>query len=112
MSPPIDTLHFPQAPVAPQVNAPTPSATHNNLDQHPSQSQEAKHVSEMHKESIQIDEKTLSLGFSVDQSTHAIKIRITNQRTGELVREFELKGLTQAHHEPRSSKGLMVDDQT
>ena len=112
MSPPIDAVHLSQAPVAPQISAPTPSASHNNLDQRQPPKQEARTSTAVHKESIQVEEKLLSLGFSVDHSTNAIKIRITNQNTGETVREFELKGLTQAHHEPRNSKGMIVDDQT
>lgn len=112
MSPPLDIMNVSQVAPAPQISAPTPNATHNNLDQRSAQKQEPKAKPEIHKESIVIDEKMLSLGFSVDHSSHVIKIRITNQNTGELVREFELKGLTQVHHEPRNTKGMMVDDQT
>ena len=112
MSPPIDLLNVTAMTQAPQISAPTPNATHNNLDQRSTHKQEPHAKTEIHKESIQVDEKTLSLGFSVDHSSNIIKIRITNQNTGELVREFELKGLTQVHHEPRQTKGMMVDDQT
>lgn len=66
----------------------------------------------MHQEDIKVDEKVLSLGFSVDHSSNVLKIRVTNQDSGELVREFELKGLGGVHHEPLVSKGVMVDDKT
>lgn len=112
MSPPIDSVHLSQPPLAPQISAPTPSASHNNLDQRQPPKHEKHTSTAVHKESIQVEEKLLSLGFSVDHSSNTIKIRITNQDTGELVREFELKGLTQAHQEPRNSKGMIVDDQT
>ena len=112
MSPPIDLINVSSVSSAPQISAPTPNATHNNLDQRSTHKQEPHGKAEIHKESIQVDEKTLSLGFIVDHSRNIIKIRITTQNTGELVREFELKGLTQVHHEPRHTKGMMVDDQT
>jgi hypothetical protein len=111
MSPPIDALHLQQTPTAPQVSALAQSATSNNFEQKQAPRPVEPSASEVHKEHIQVDEKLLALGFSVDHSTHVIKIRITNQNTGELVREFELKGLTNAHHEPRT-KGVIVDDQT
>lgn len=111
MSPPIDALNLNQVPLAPQINAPAPTATQNKLGQRQSKAQETRAPAETHKEHIQVDEKNLSLGFTVDHTEHSIKIRITNQDTGELVREFELKGMSQAHSEPRS-KGMIVDDQT
>ena len=110
MSPPIDALHLQQTPTSPPVSAPAQSATNNNFEQKQARKQ-APAASEVHKDHIQVDEKLLALGFSVDHTSNAIKIRITNQNTGEVVREFELKGLTNAHHEPRT-KGVIVDDQT
>lgn len=111
MPPSIEAVHLTQLTTSPAVAAPAQSATHNNLDQQQTRKQAMPQQAEVHKEHIQVDEKLLSLGFSVDHTSHAIKIRITNQNTGEVVREFELKGLPQAHHEPRT-KGVIVDDQT
>jgi hypothetical protein len=111
MPPSIDAVHLTQLANGPAVAAPAQSATQNNLDQQQTRKQAPPSQPEVHKEHIQVDEKLLSLGFSVDNSAHVIKIRITNQNTGEVVREFELKGLPQAHHEPRT-KGVIVDDQT
>ena len=111
MPPSIDAVHLTQPANSPAVAAPAQSATTNNLDQQQARKQAMPSQTEIHKEHIQVDEKLLSLGFSVDNSAHVIKIRITNQNTGEVVREFELKGLPQAHHEPRT-KGVIVDDQT
>ena len=58
------------------------------------------------------DSKVVELGFSVDHESNALKIKVTNQVSGEVVREFEIKGLSHAHHEPVNSKGVIVDDQT
>ena len=110
MPPPIDALHL-AVNSTPPVSAPAQSSTQNQLDQQQTRKQPTPSSTEVHKEHIQIDEKLLALGFSVDHTSNAIKIRITNQNTGEVVREFELKGLTSAHHEPRT-KGVIVDDQT
>jgi flagellar hook assembly protein FlgD len=111
MSPPIDVSSVsPSAPV-PQVNQAMERPAHKGAEQQSAAHSEVASAKEIHKENIKVDEKMLSLGFSVDHSDNVIKIRITNQNSGELVREFELKGLGQAHHEPRS-KGLMVDNKT
>ena len=111
MSPPIDALHLQQVANPPQLRGPAQSSTDNNFNQRQTRQPQTQSASEVHKEHIQVDEKLLALGFSVDNSSNVIKIRITNQNTGELVREFELKGLNSAHHEPRT-KGVIVDDQT
>ncbi len=54
----------------------------------------------------------VQLGYSVDHESNALKIKVTNQVSGEVVREFELKGLGAAHHEPMATKGVVVDDKT
>lgn len=108
----VDSIHLHQVPVAPAAVTPASSATAHQFDQSSAQKQENRAPVEPHKENIQVEDKTLSLGFSVDSNSHAIKIRITNQKTGELVREFELKGLPQAHHDRSTTKGVIVDDQT
>jgi len=111
MSPPFDLSSVsPSAPV-PQVSHAMERPAHRGSEQPATPHGEATPAREIHKENIKVDEKMLSLGFSVDHTDNVIKIRITNQTSGELVREFELKGLGQAHHEPRT-KGLMVDNQT
>lgn len=61
---------------------------------------------------VKNDLNTVELGFSVDHESNALKIKVTNQVSGEVVREFEIKGLSAAHHEPLNSKGVIVDDQT
>ena len=58
------------------------------------------------------DSKLVELGFSVDHESNALKIKVTNQVSGEVVREFEIKGLNSAHHDPVNSKGVIVDDRT
>jgi uncharacterized FlaG/YvyC family protein len=58
------------------------------------------------------DNKMVELGFSVDHESNALKIKVTNQVSGEVVREFEIKGLSSAHHDPVNSKGVIVDDRT
>lgn len=58
------------------------------------------------------DSKVVELGFSVDHESNALKIKVTNQVSGEVVREFEIKGLGNAHHEPATHKGVIVDDRT
>lgn len=61
---------------------------------------------------IKSDSKIVELGFSVDHESNALKIKVTNQVSGEVVREFEIKGLNSAHHDPVNSKGVIVDDRT
>ena len=111
MPPPVELLPVATAsgvlPVAATDNSPATDA-----DSHRASRQEPSPSKDIHHEQIRIDEKLLALGFSVDHSNNIIKIRVTNQNSGELVREFELKGLGQVHQEPRTQKGVMVDDQS
>ncbi len=71
-----------------------------------------KEVKEVHKESFQVADKLVSLGFHVDTRSNTLKIKVTNQSNGQVVREFELKGIGQVHHEPSQQKGLIVDNKT
>jgi uncharacterized FlaG/YvyC family protein len=61
---------------------------------------------------VKNDSNTVELGFSIDHDSNALKIKVTNQISGEVVREFEIKGMSSAHHEPVSRKGVIVDDRT
>lgn len=110
MPPPVELLPIAAAsgvlPVTAGDNSPAAEA-----DSHRANRQDPMPAREVHQEQIRVGEKVLALGFSVDHSNNIIKIRVTNQNSGELVREFELKGLGQVHHEPRTQKGMMVDDQ-
>ena len=113
MPPPVELQALPVNPVRPAVGAMEGAAATNTDPQQGRRTRrEPEPAREVHKENIQVDEKVLSLGFSVDHSNNMIKIRVTNQRSGELVREFELKGLGQAHFEPTGFKGVMVDDRS
>ena len=110
MPPPVELLPVAAAssvlPIAAPENNPT-----TNADPHGAARLPPAPTKEVHHEQIRVDEKVLALGFSVNHSNNIIKIRVTNQNSGELVREFELKGLGQVHHEPLTQKGVMVDDQ-
>lgn len=110
MPPPVELLPVAAAVSVLPIAAPDSSqATH--ADSHGAPRREPTPSKEIHREQIRVDEKVLALGFSVDHSNNVIKIRVTNQNSGELVREFELKGLGEVHHEPLTQKGVMVDDQ-
>lgn len=63
-------------------------------------------------EQMKVEPQIVQLGYSVDHESNALKIKVTNQVSGEVVREFELKGLGSAHHDPVSTKGVVVDDKT
>ena len=63
-------------------------------------------------EQMKVEPQIVQLGYSVDQESNALKIKVTNQVSGEVVREFELTGLGSAHHDPVSTKGVVVDDKT
>ena len=111
MPPPVELLPVAAAsgvlPVAAADSSPSTDADSHRANRH-----EPTPAKEVHHEQIRVDEKVLALGFSVDHSNNVIKIRVTNQSSGELVREFELKGLGQVHQDPRTQKGVMVDDQS
>ena len=111
MSPPVDLLPITATSSVLPIAAPENNHA-TNADQHGAPRREASPAKEIHREQIRVDEKVLALGFSVDHSNNVIKIRVTNQNSGELVREFELKGLGQVHHEPVTQKGVMVDDRS
>lgn len=114
MSPPLDiqaiTPSTPTLPVG-QGNGPSASA-HPNSSPHPEQAAVPSVTSTPRPHEIKNDSSLVELGFSVDHESNALKIKVTNQVSGEVVREFEIKGLSHAHHEPVNSKGVIVDDQT
>jgi len=63
-------------------------------------------------EPVKTDSGMVHLGYTVDHAANALKIKVTNQESGEVVREFEIKGLGSAHHDPVSAKGLVIDNKT
>ncbi len=117
MSPPIVEIH-------PASSAGHVAAVIAGTEPHPRQNpqpaplpkvfkaQAVKEVTEVHKESFHVADKLVSLGFHVDTRSNTLKIQVTNQSTGQVVREFELKGIGQVHHEPSQQKGLIVDNKT
>lgn len=117
MSPPIVEIH--QGHSAGHVTSAIPS-TETQTRQNSKQAQlpqglkakPLKEVTEVHKESFQVADKLVSLGFQVDTRSNTLKIQVTNQTTGQVVREFELKGIGQVYHEPSQHKGLIVDNKT
>lgn len=114
MSPPLDiqaiTPSTPTLPVG-QGNGQLASQ-HLNSSAHPEQPAMPPSTAPSRPHEVKNDLNTVELGFSVDHDSNALKIKVTNQVSGEVVREFEIKGLGQAHHEPANSKGVIVDDQT
>jgi hypothetical protein len=114
MSPPIDVQTVnPVAPV-PTVGVVSDQAVAKNLD--PSVNKEPVQVSEGKSarpvEHMKPDTPMVHLGYTVDHESNSLKIKVTNQDSGEVVREFELKGLGSAHHEPLATKGVVIDDKT
>ena len=114
MSPPLEiqaiTSSTPTLPVG-QGNGQLASA-HLNSSPHPEQAAVPPTTATPRPHEVKNDSSFVELGFSVDHDSNALKIKVTNQVSGEVVREFEIKGLSSAHHEPVSSKGVIVDDQT
>ena len=114
MSPPIDIQAVPASNAVPTVGASVGVTTPKNSDAS-KKKEPAPQVAEkkVHQtEPLKSDAQITQLGYSVDHDSNALKIKVTNQVSGEVVREFELKGLGAAHHEPRQSKGVVVDDKT
>ncbi len=114
MSPPIDIQAVnPVAPVPTAGVAPGQAVT-KNLD--PSVNKEPVQVNEDKSarpvENMKPDTQMVHLGYTVDHESNSLKIKVTNQDSGEVVREFELRGLGSAHHEPLATKGVVVDDKT
>jgi hypothetical protein len=113
MSPPIEIQAVPAIAV-PVVGAIAGVTTPKNSDA--SNKKEQAPVAEETKarqtEQSKVDAQMVSLGYTVDHESNALKIKVTNQVSGEVVREFELKGLGAAHHEPLATKGVVVDDKT
>jgi hypothetical protein len=113
MSPPLDiqaiTPSTPTLPVG-QGNGQLVFAHPNSSSQPEHPAAPSPSVERSHD--MKNDNKIVELGFSVDHESNALKIKVTNQVSGEVVREFEIKGLSSAHHEPVNSKGVIVDDRT
>lgn len=114
MSPPLEiqaiTPSTPPLPVGPGSGQLT--SKNLNSSTHPEQSGVPPSTATSRPPEIKNDSSTVELGFSVDHDSNALKIKVTNQVSGEVVREFEIKGLSSAHHEPINSKGVIVDDRT
>ena len=114
MSPPVEIQAVPTSNAVPTVGASVGVTTPKNSDESKKKEQatlvEEKKVHQV--ENLKSDPSMVQLGYSVDHDSNALKIKVTNQVSGEVVREFELKGLGAAHHEPRKSKGVVVDDKT
>ncbi len=114
MSPPINIPAVsPAAPVVATVQSADPAVAHSSdpaTRKDPAQTSQDN--SARQAEHMKADLNMVHLGYTVDHESNSLKIRVTNQESGEVVREFELKGLGAAHHEPLTTKGVVVDDQT
>ncbi len=114
MSPPIEMQAISPAAPVPTVSGLSEHALTKNLD--PSVNKEPVQVNEDKSsrplENMKPDTQMVHLGYTVDHESNSLKIKVTNQDSGEVVREFELKGLGAAHHEPLATKGVVVDDKT
>ncbi len=114
MSPPVDIQSVHVSNAVPAVGSSAGSTSLNNFDT-PKKKQTAPRVEEIKaqpNEKTNVDAQMVHLGYSVDHESNALKIKVTNQVSGEVVREFELKGLGAVHHEPLATKGVVVDDKT
>ncbi len=114
MSPPVEFQTVPASNPVPVVGAIAGVATPKNSDasRKKEQAPQSEEVKARQAEQSKFDAQMVSLGYTVDHESNALKIRVTNQVSGEVVREFELKGLGSAHHEPPATKGVVVDDKT
>lgn len=114
MSPPVEIQSIPATNAVPVVSASVGVTTPKNSDA--SKKKETTPQVEEKKarpiETMKNDVQSVQLGYSVDHESNALKIKVTNQVSGEVVREFELKGLGSVHHDPVSTKGVVVDDKT
>lgn len=113
MSPPIEINAIPPAAAAPAVG---PVVGQVAVGQHDAKETKTPPVPQERApakpEAVKAEAGMVHLGYTVDHEANALKIKVTNQVSGEVVREFELKGLGSAHHEPINTKGLVVDDRT
>lgn len=114
MSPPVEIQAIPASNAVPVVGSSVGVTTPKNSDaskkKEPTPQVEEKKARPI--EPMKSDVQSVQLGYSVDHESNALKIKVTNQVSGEVVREFELKGLGSAHHDPVSTKGVVVDDKT
>jgi uncharacterized FlaG/YvyC family protein len=114
MSPPVEIQAVTASNAVPTVGAAAGASTPKNSDES-KKKQTAPRVEEIkarRTEQNKVDAQLVHLGYTVDHESNALKIKVTNQVSGEVVREFELKGLGAAHHEPLATKGVVVDDKT
>lgn len=113
MSPPIEIQAIPPAAPVPAVGQTVGHMTTQNRDasahKEPAASQD---TSSRKTEPVKSDAAMVHLGYTVDHESNSLKIKVTNQDSGEVVREFELKGLGSVHHEPLTTKGVVIDDKT
>jgi uncharacterized FlaG/YvyC family protein len=114
MSPPLEIQAItPSTPTLPAGPGNGQLASKNlNSSTHPEQQTVPQSTATPRPHEMKNDNKMVELGFSVDHESNALKIKVTNQVSGEVVREFEIKGLNSAHHDPVNSKGVIVDDRT
>lgn len=114
MSPPVEIQAVSTGANVPVVGQSAGASLPKNLDssarKEPATKPEEKPVRKV--EPAKGDSQMLHLGYTVDHESNSLKIKVTNQVSGEVVREFELKGLGSAHHEPLATKGVVVDDKT
>ena len=114
MSPPVELPSVSSAATVPVVGQSAATSLPKNLDS----SEKKEHApktpdhSARQVESVKGESPMVHLGYTVDHASHSLKIKVTNQVSGEVVREFELKGLGATHHEPLATKGVVVDDKT
>lgn len=114
MSPPVDiqaVSHTHAMPVAGQSAAASLAKNLDSSEQKEAAPQPAEKNARQ-VETSKAESQMVHLGYTVDHASHALKIKVTNQVSGEVVREFELKGLGATHHEPLATKGVVVDDKT
>lgn len=114
MSPPVEIQAVPPTNAMPVVGNGTGVSTAQNADAS-KKKESAPQVEEKtarQLEQMKVEPQIVQLGYTVDHESNALKIKVTNQASGELVREFEIKGLGSVHHEPLSTKGVVVDDKT
>jgi uncharacterized FlaG/YvyC family protein len=114
MSPPVEIQAVPASNTVPTVGASAGVTTPKNSDasKKKEQAPQVEEKKALQIEQTKVDAQLVHLGYTVDHESNALKIKVTNQVSGEVVREFEFKGLGAAHHEPLATKGVVVDDKT
>lgn len=114
MSPPIEVNAIHPAATVPAVGQAVGHlpATHPDASGQKEPKVAAAEVVKRKAEPVKTDTGMVHLGYTVDHAANALKIKVTNQESGEVVREFELKGLGSAHHDPVNAKGLVIDSKT